>query len=612
MDVGAKDGKVTKSKSIYGCLFGHRRVAGFLLILMLLLVAWTVETPSAQEDQAGASAEQTEAASADTIPPDLKQAREVLGRMETTLDSIRTIESRMKGKSGDELAVLRVQGRGQFMVLHDLQPQLLKLILKLEAAGLPAADLKKKFQAVVTRTMDYYIQGLNWWSEEIDELRERRSSASAKEMGEVEKAIGDARERLDLIYRVQVETLTAGDSLGLDTDREWERLERALKERAETLIGRLQIAVKSRDKLQESVGDEERAGAAESEIGPDRVRLQLAKRRVDGIARSLNKTADLLGQRGFETTQYRQFTIKTTGKITDRILDPKVLFGLVKDGVEDFWNWTKENAPTFFVKLAILLIVVFIFRLGFRLIWWILRVVGVANLTRLMADLVGRILTPVATILGLITGLWFLGVNPTTLLAGVGVASVIVGLALQDSLSNLAAGFFILVTRPFDVDDTIVGGGVLGTVRTMGLANTTIVTFDGRRVMIPNRKIWGENIENRSAEFIRRVEITVKIGYKEDPDNAIKILRDLAASEARVLESPEPLIFVSKLADSWVEIAVRPWVRNQDWWPLLTDLPRLVRNRFAEEGIEIPVPQRDVSISQYDQTARDGVDRTPE
>jgi small conductance mechanosensitive channel len=267
----------------------------------------------------------------------------------------------------------------------------------------------------------------------------------------------------------------------------------------------------------------------------------------------------------------------------------------MRDLLKDMWEWIKDNAPTLFVKLLIILVFVIVFRVAFHLGWWILRFIGLARLSRLVSDLVSRMINPFATILGLIGGLWFLGVNPTTLLAGVGVAGIIIGLALQDSLSNLAAGFFILVNRPFDVDDTIMGGGVLGTVKAMGLANTTIVTFDGRRLMVPNRKIWGEVIENRSAEPIRRVETTVRVSYSEDLDNALEILRDLCKNDERVLAAPEPLIFVSNLEDSWVEIAVRPWVRNKDWWPMLTDLPRLVRLRFAKEGIEIPYPRTDFS-----------------
>jgi small conductance mechanosensitive channel len=236
------------------------------------------------------------------------------------------------------------------------------------------------------------------------------------------------------------------------------------------------------------------------------------------------------------------------------------------------------------------------------------RLLGLARMSRLMRDLVDRMLNPFATIVGLIAGLWILGVNPTHLLAGVGVAGVIIGFALQDSLSNLAAGFFILATRPFDVDDVVISGTVIGTVRAMGLANTTIVTFDNRRLMVPNRKIWGEVIENRSAELARRVEIEVRIGYNEDLDRAMDILRDLLDKNERALKKPEPAIFVSKLDESWIQIAVRPWVRNADWWPLLTELPRLVKLRFDEEGIKIPVPQRDITMQTDRQKVNDVTD----
>jgi small conductance mechanosensitive channel len=165
----------------------------------------------------------------------------------------------------------------------------------------------------------------------------------------------------------------------------------------------------------------------------------------------------------------------------------------------------------------------------------------------------------------------------------------------SNSLSNLAAGFFILATRPFDIDDTIRTGTEIGTVKAMWIANTTIVTFDGRRLLIPNRKIWADIIENRSVEPLRRADITVRVGFDEDLDRTIEILRDLVQQEGRVLDHPEPSIFVSKWADSWVQVAVRPWTRNEDWWPLLQDLPRLVVQRFATEGIEIPYPRREVS-----------------
>jgi small conductance mechanosensitive channel len=195
-------------------------------------------------------------------------------------------------------------------------------------------------------------------------------------------------------------------------------------------------------------------------------------------------------------------------------------------------------------------------------------------------------------------GLWTLGVNPTTLLAGVGVASVIIGLALQDSLGNLAAGVFILIYRPYDEDDVVHAGGVTGRVKSMGLANTTIVTFDNRRLFIPNRKVWSDVIENRSSESTRRVETTVRISYKEDVDAAFNVIRKTLDEHELVLPDPQPTIFVSKLADSWVEIAVWPWASIDNWWTLTIDLPRAVRQGLEKGGVEIPYPRQEIELAQ--------------
>jgi small conductance mechanosensitive channel len=566
----------------------------FLTVIAVFLAISGAGAPSAQEQPA--AADSADGAPQDTIPPDLASARELMAELEASLDSIYVIESRMKGADEDKREVLRAKGRRYVEKIDEDQPKLLDLIAKLDADSIPSAEIKRRFRHSLAGEADAYERSLTWWARKLDDLRDLRAKAAPEDLGDIEGRINETRSTLDKVLLGRAKVLTVADSLGMDTEQYWDQLESILKNRAESLVGRLQIAVKTRGQLERKVRDAGRARTPESEIGADRKRLQYAKRRVEGVASSLEETVDLLEARGFESTQYRQFIIETTGEITEKILDPKVLFGILSNALKDFWNWIKENAPAFLIKVLIVLAFVVVFRILFRLSWWIVRLLGLAKLSRLMRDLVDRMLRPIATIVGLISGLWFLGVNPTHLLAGVGVASVIIGLALQDSLSNLAAGFFILATRPFDVDDVVVSGSVFGTVKEMGLANTTIVTFDNRRLMVPNRKIWGEVIENRSAELVRRVEIEVRIGYKEDLDRSLEILRDLLDKNERVLKKPEPLIFVSELADSWIEIAVRPWVRNEDWWPLLTELPRLVRLRFAEEGIEIPIPRREVTM----------------
>jgi small conductance mechanosensitive channel len=209
-----------------------------------------------------------------------------------------------------------------------------------------------------------------------------------------------------------------------------------------------------------------------------------------------------------------------------------------------------------------------------------------------MSDLTGRLLRPTATVLGLLSGLSFLGVHTTTLLAGLGVAGVVAGFALQDLLSNVAAGVSILLDRPYDTDDVIRTAGAYGNVKTMGLINTTIVTFDHRRVLVPNRTIWGQALENLSAEPTRRVDATVSVGFDEDLDRVIGVLRDLLAETEKVLETPEPSVFVAELADSWIVLSVWAWVSSEDWWPFTTELPRLIRLRLADKGIQIPYPRQ--------------------
>ena len=280
--------------------------------------------------------------------------------------------------------------------------------------------------------------------------------------------------------------------------------------------------------------------------------------------------------------------------MTGDILDPQVAFGVLRDLAESVWLWVKDNGLTLFVRFLIILAAIFLTRIGFRLGWWLFRLLRLVHLSKLMTDLVTRLTRPLGTIVGLALGLWFVGVNATALLAGLGIAGVIIGLALQDSMSNLAAGLFILTVRPYDVDDLVSAGGVLGRVKAMGLANTTIRTLDNRRLFVPNRRIWSDIIENRTAERTRRVEVTATVSYREDLDKALDVLRDLLDECEQVLPQPAPDVFVTKLADSSIEVAVRPWTKSEDWWPFTQDLPRLIRNRFHREGIQIPFPVREI------------------
>ncbi len=531
---------------------------------------------------------------ADTVPPGLTRAGEILVQLEAAADTIMELESQWLRASGEEQELIRLRGGPYLERVNDLQEELVELIAELGSAGLAVDSLTLAYDSFSSAWMQLYDRAIKRFVESIGDLREQRASTPPEGLGELESRIQEAQSRLNAILARQMDNLVAADSIGIDLSEEWTLVDRFLAERAESQVGRLQMAVLDRGRLRTQIRDAERVAAPESDIAALRLRLQATSQRVRSIAANLEATADLMDSRELRTTEYRQFVIRATGELTGDVLDPSVMFGLLRDLGGAAWRWVRDNAPTLLVRLLMIVGFIVLFRIGFRIGWWLYRRLGVLKLSRLLTDLVQRLLRPLATLLGLVTGLWIIGVNTAALLTGLGVAGIIIGLALQDSLGNLAAGVFILATRPYDVDDVIEVGGVVGTVRAMGLANTTVVTFDNRRLMVPNRKIWGEVIENRSVERVRRVDVTVRIGYGEDLDRAIGILHALLDEQEKILEKPAPSIFVSELADSWIELAVRPWVRNEDWWPLLTELPRLIRLRFLEEGIEIPYPRREV------------------
>ncbi len=557
---------------------------------LCLLLTFGLGASFAQEDTVA-----TDSTTIQEEITDLMRAQQALGTMQAELDSLLNLEAEMRSAEDEKLQLIRIQAMRHIKVIDGLQPDLFKLLPGLDETDPDVSELRQGVVRLLKAEYDIYERALDLWSQQIDILRGQRSDVPVEDQGDLETEIGMARERLDLLIPKLSDILRNSDSLDMNTEKYWRRYDRLLNNRAETLVGRLQIAVNAKNQLVQKIETSKRAKAPEAEIGHNRTLLQYAETRVSGVAQSLKITVDLLSARGFEATQYRQFIIRTTGEISERVLDPRVLVGLAGEFLNDVGQWFQDNGPTFLVKALIILASIVFFRLAFRLGWWLLRAARLIKLTRLMTQLGSSMINPLATFFGLFTGLWLVGADPTTLLTGAGVAGVIIGFALQESLSNLAAGFFILTTRPFDVDDIIRAGTVVGTVKAMWIANTTIVTFDGRRLLVPNRKIWADIIENRSVEPLRRVDIVVRVDYGEDIDRVIGLLRELVLAEEKVLANPEPSIFVSKWADSWVELAVRPWARNEDWWPLLTDLPRLVVLRFAAEGIEIPYPRMEMS-----------------
>lgn len=196
----------------------------------------------------------------------------------------------------------------------------------------------------------------------------------------------------------------------------------------------------------------------------------------------------------------------------------------------------------------------------------------------------------------LIAVLNLFGIQTTSLVAVVGAAGLAVGLALQGTLSNFAAGTMLLVFRPIRPGDFVEVAGVAGSVAEIGIFSTTLNTGDNIRIIVPNTNVYGSVIKNYSANENRRIDLVMGIGYGDDIGTAISAITDVLGKDSRVLADPAPTVEVAELGDNSVNLVVRPWVRGSDYWPTRFALMRALKESIEAAGCSIPYPQRDVHV----------------
>lgn len=190
------------------------------------------------------------------------------------------------------------------------------------------------------------------------------------------------------------------------------------------------------------------------------------------------------------------------------------------------------------------------------------------------------------------------GIATTSFVAILGAAGLAVGLALQGSLANFAGGVLLLLFKPFKIGDVVEAQGYTGKVHEIQIFNTILKTPDNKTIFIPNGPLAGGTLTNYSTESQRRVDMTFGIGYEDDMARAKKILRRLIAEDERILPQPAPVVVVTELGDSSVNIAVRVWCNATDYWNIYFDMQEKVKLTFDQEGISIPFPQQDVHVFQ--------------
>lgn len=260
----------------------------------------------------------------------------------------------------------------------------------------------------------------------------------------------------------------------------------------------------------------------------------------------------------------------------------------------------RELFAIFGLKIVAALAVLFIGRWTARLLKGVVR----KTMTKKNVDPTLISFTANLTYAALITfvvlaALGQLGIQTTSFIAVIGAAGLAVGLALQGSLANFAAGVLMMIFRPFKVNDFVEAAGVAGIVEEIDIFTTTLKTPDNKKIIVPNSKVTSDNIINYSAKDTRRLDLVFGVSYGDNIEKVKSIITDVLSKNERILKEPAPTIRLLTLGDSSVNFAVRPWVNTADYWDVYFDIHESIKKRFDAEGISIPFPQRDIHIYEH-------------
>jgi len=249
------------------------------------------------------------------------------------------------------------------------------------------------------------------------------------------------------------------------------------------------------------------------------------------------------------------------------------------------------------INIALALIIFIVGRIVSKiLINLFRRLMARSRFDQMIIDFLASILGAVLLLFVIIASLDQLGVDTTSMVAILGAAGLAIGLALQGSLKNFAAGVLLLVFRPFKAGDFIEAAGTSGTVKNITIFNTIMTSADNKQIIVPNGSIYEDNIVNYSTNPMRRIDMVFGIGYESDLRQAKQILEELVAADERILADPAPRIAVDALADSSVNFMVRPWVPTAEYLNVKTAFTEAVKLRFDQENISIPFPQMDIHM----------------
>jgi len=456
------------------------------------------------------------------------------------------------------------------------------------------ADLSE----VVRSEMALINQLINLSQQDLKQLTKASRKAKGDEKLDLEFAAQKRLAVMDTYYAQAFETLAWGKALNIDFSVENQSILHDLTVRADLLFNVIHYLESQKSDITQRL----KFASEEKKVKLKQDAVNLSER-IAFMVVSLNATTALMQSNGIDITEYKQLVFSITGDINSDVLDVGVAYGLTEEWVTYFKDWAIDNAPSLVLKTLVFILIVWVTRILSRLAKKAIKKSvshSKMKFSHLMQDFFVSMGSKLVMLVGLLIALSQIGINLGPLLTGFGVAGVVIGFALKDTLSNFASGMMILIYRPFDVNDLVEIAGITGKVSHMNLVSTTVKTIDNQILVFPNNKIWGDVIKNVTAETVRRVDMVFGIGYQDDIEKAKAIFADILDNHPMVLKSPEHNIKLHTLNESSVDFIVRPWVKTDDYWDVYWEVTETVKKRFDAEGVSIPFPQRDVHVYKHE------------
>ena len=304
------------------------------------------------------------------------------------------------------------------------------------------------------------------------------------------------------------------------------------------------------------------------------------------VITAVNATNDVIA-----ATNMTAVAKQATSALTKEITQTKAV-------CQQMMDWASTNGIPYLVNILVAIVILFVGMFIIRVIVHISRkaLEKTAKINSLLEDFIASVIHKGCWALLLVIVLQRVGVNVAPLIAGLGVTGFILGFAFQDSLGNLASGMMIAINHPFAIGDYVSIGGIDGTVKELNMMATTLATADNKKVVVPNKSVWGSAITNFSALPTRRVDLTIGIDYGEDIAKARSLIQEAVTACPMVLPEPAPTIEIVKFDESSVNFCIRPWAKNEDYWKVFFTCNELIKQRFDQNGIRIPFRQIDVHL----------------